>query len=247
MERLGRLYRSISRLAEAEGMIEGALAIRKISLQADDGYFAVNYNSLGMLKRSQGKYKEALAAFRESLRVYRLIGHPGDESIPVVLANMGTAYLEMGKPANAETVLRESIELGRKIHGEAHVHVGMTESLLGWTLYIQGDADRQAEAWLRNAMDVLVPLLGRRDPQVAIAQARLAACLHDADRTPEAELLIREALDVLHCEKMEREAARAQITLGQLLQRENGLRRRKRPIAKGWSGCRPVRRRSYPG
>jgi serine/threonine protein kinase/tetratricopeptide (TPR) repeat protein len=223
MERLGRLYRSISRLAEAAEMIEGALAIRKMSLPTDDGYFAVNYNSLGMLKRSQGKYNEALEALRESLRVYRLIGHPGDESIPVVLANMGTAYLEMGKPSDAETVLRESIELGRKIHGEKHVHVGMTESLLGWALYIQGDADRQAEAWLRNAMDVLVPLLGRRDPQVAIAQARLAACLQDAEHTSEAELLIQESLGTLLSQNMDREAARAQITLGQLLQRDGRL------------------------
>jgi CHAT domain-containing protein/tetratricopeptide (TPR) repeat protein len=68
---------------------------------------AIILNDLAAVRRSQGVYDEALALHEKALRMNRAIGRP--EGAAKALDGIGLTYLEQGRYAAADSVLRASI------------------------------------------------------------------------------------------------------------------------------------------
>jgi tetratricopeptide (TPR) repeat protein len=154
-------------------------------------------SNLGLVLRSRGKLEEADELLRTALDATR--GQPGDQSLEIAgkLDSLALVRLARGLPAEAETLLRESLALriAREPDGWRRYD---TTSMLGESLAQQGRHDEAepllVEAWERIAppaaraerkRDALVRLIenyrawGRRE-ELARFEALLAAPPADA-------------------------------------------------------------------
>jgi tetratricopeptide (TPR) repeat protein len=80
-------------------------------------------NAKGALHEEQGNYRDALGAYRDSLRMRQSLGD--DRSIGESLNNVGYAYYQLGEFDNAQTYWQQSASTYQKIddrYGLVHAH-----------------------------------------------------------------------------------------------------------------------------
>lgn len=85
---------------------------------------------------------------------------------------MGLALLDLGRPREAEPLLRESLELRRAALPPGHWMIASSESVLGACLTAEGRYP-EAEALLLRAHAGLETTRGRDHPRTAEARKRL--------------------------------------------------------------------------
>jgi Flp pilus assembly protein TadD len=129
----------------------------------------VAHSNLGNALREQGKVAEAIAAYREAIRLQpdRTSAH----------SNLGLALLKQGKVAEATAEFREAIRL-RPDDAVAH-------SNLGNALRAEGKV-AEAIAAYREAI--------RLQPDLAVAHSNLGEALHKQGKVDEAIAAFREAI-----------------------------------------------------
>lgn len=130
---------------------------------------------------------------RGAARLDRLSDQPSLQAAS--LATVGRVYRELGLFDEARPPLERSLELRRRLHGEAHPETA--ESLRELALLDQdvGDYDA-AEKHFREALETLQELYGHSHPRVAEILNDLGLLLYEQKRYDEAEPLLREALDL---------------------------------------------------
>src|SRR6185437_15874112 len=77
------------------------------------------YNSLAISLAAANRLDEALAAYRETMRIYRAVGLGDGLDAQVVLGNMGTLELRTGHLRESETLLKTAIEHERALAGDS--------------------------------------------------------------------------------------------------------------------------------
>jgi tetratricopeptide (TPR) repeat protein len=216
-EKLGRLYRREGNLDEAERMLDAALRLRRETTHDPfDGYFAVNLNSLGILKRNQRKYEEAEVLLVESLIIYCGSLGPEDESVPVVLHNLASIYLDSGRTAQAEPLLYEAHALALKLHGQLHADVALIETALATACRANGNS-LAAERFALQALATYRLVYGDLHPRVAAAQLRLAEVLMAQKELAGAEEMYCEAVAGFRAVQLPQDLARALPAYARLL------------------------------
>jgi tetratricopeptide (TPR) repeat protein len=155
------------------GRVEEAVALFEDTIRRDLAVSGPSSASQGFLYREYakalhgaGRTDEAVAAMREFVAGARRRSRPGTPPLASDLVQAGMGLLEFGRAADAESVLRECVEIRAKAEPAAWTtHVA--RSLLGGALCAQGRfADAEplvvgaVEALL--APDAKVPPVGRR-------------------------------------------------------------------------------------
>ena len=151
------------RLSDAEKEFRRCLKLSSFSMKADAHY------NLGFALGDQGKLDEAIAAYREAIRL-----KPGYAEAH---NNLGNALGEQGKHEEAEKELREAVRL-KPDYAEAH-------SNLGNALGDQGKLDEAVAAY-REAI--------RLNPDLAEAHYNLGVALGEQGKLDEAVAAYREAI-----------------------------------------------------
>jgi len=80
---------------------------------------AVLYNSLAISLTSANRLEEALAAYRETIDIYRKIGMGDALDTQIILGNVGTLELRTGEIQAAQEQLRSAIEHERELAGDS--------------------------------------------------------------------------------------------------------------------------------
>lgn len=131
LNNMGHIYANL-------GKTEAALAAYEQSLKLDRQLgrphrIAVTLNNLGMECFRAGQYEKALDYLRESLKIEKDLNNP--HNIAARLNNIGAVYLRQKKYGEAETVLLERKDTGRRIKKTRLIHAGLIEVYLATKRY----------------------------------------------------------------------------------------------------------------
>ena len=93
---LGGLYRIQDRYAEAQPLLERALAIVEKVLEPEDSFVADVLNNLAGLYQTQGRYAEAEPLFERALAIREKALGPQHHDVATVLSNLALLYKDQG-------------------------------------------------------------------------------------------------------------------------------------------------------
>jgi tetratricopeptide (TPR) repeat protein len=148
-------------------------------------------NGLGILRKAQGRYTEALALYRRALP---LVGR--DPAARATLEhNLGGSEHARGRYAAAEPHARRSVALRTALRGRAHPEVAADVAALAAIVEGRGRLTEAARLY-RQALAVFNRRLGPRSLEVGLGLASLAAVEQRAGRLARARTLYERALPI---------------------------------------------------
>ncbi len=115
-----------ARLLRARGDLDGAIAATRAAIQQrialsghDHRETAVLFNSLAISLGTANRLEQALAAYHETIAIYRAIGLGDAIDAQIIMANTGTLELRSGHLKAAEVLLKSSVERERSVAGDS--------------------------------------------------------------------------------------------------------------------------------
>ncbi len=191
---VGMTFLELGRLADARPLLERSLALRKQSLGEGNMDVAESLESLGVLKRAEGRLDDSERFYRQALAIARGTTPPQPDRTVRILHGLGVGQSQRGDEKAAWATFQEAFELSRqgavleRTRGELLTSAGVTLRRLG-------DYER-AEAWYREALDIQRRVLGPRHAEVGTLLNNLGVLMSQTGRYEEAVAMNREALDV---------------------------------------------------
>jgi serine/threonine protein kinase/Flp pilus assembly protein TadD len=149
---------------------------------------------LGRIYERRGTHELALPLLYQAVALGRRTLGPSRE-LARSLNDLGVAQRAKAEWNVARATLEEALSMRRKVLGEAHPEVAVTESELGRVLLDQGHLP-EAEAHFRKALTIRRKVLGPGDHETATSMSDLGALLREKGDLAGAEALFRECLAV---------------------------------------------------
>lgn len=175
---LGKVLNETRRGAEARGVYERALEVRRATRGRVHPAVATALNNLATVLGGAGEFAEALVMFEEALAIRREMLPHEHRHIATGAANVAETLARMGEHERALVLHRESADVFAAVEGEGSRYHAMLQTRVGADLRELGRYDEA-----REALDVALRSL-RRNPQ------------QDRDRfSAEMELALVEAAD----------------------------------------------------
>ncbi|MGH8253150.1 MAG: protein kinase domain-containing protein [Steroidobacteraceae bacterium] len=181
LEALGtraKLQRAQGNLDEAIRTSQAAIEQRTALSGRNDRETATLNNSLAITLTAAGRLEDALAAYRETLDIYRAIGLGDGLDAQIIRANLGSLELRTGRIQEASEQLRGAIERERTLAGNSAA-VAAAMGHYGRALWIL-DERPQAVAVLREAATLGAQFAGANSPltlqnELFLADAQISA------------------------------------------------------------------------
>lgn len=112
------------RYVEAESVLLDAQSGAASSMTTDPGLLSDLLDSLGVLRFNQGRYRESIDPYLESLRLFEDAMGDKHPSLLAPLNNLALSYLKLGQFNEAEVTLRRANTVCGKTLGEDHATCG---------------------------------------------------------------------------------------------------------------------------
>ncbi len=117
---LGIALHQAGHYAEAEPLLNRALAISEKSLGADHSNTATSLNNLALLFASQGKYAEAEPLFKRAIAISEKSLGADHPDTAMSLSNLALLFASQGKYADAEPLYKRALVIAEKALGVDH-------------------------------------------------------------------------------------------------------------------------------
>ena len=147
------------------------------------------YTNLGLYSKAQKTLEGAVAA------AHRL-GDTSDASAFNSANMLSYVMIQQGRSADAEKMLRETIDSEQRRLGREHPTTLTAERFLAFALESEGRYD-EAEKIQRGVLDEMRRTLGPEHTETLLAINEMANIAQDKGNLPEAERLYREAMETL--------------------------------------------------
>lgn len=190
---VGRVYLRRGRHDEAQAVLLEALTASR-EMGGPTANLGQSLNDLGVLRREQGDYANAVGAFRQALTVRRQLPESAPNDLAVTLVELGPVYNALEQLAPAESCFREALEI-RQTHLGEHRETAVSLGDLGVVLWLKGDF-AGAEPLLEAAVAMYRRTVGTEHPNFAGALGNLALLRRDQGNLSAAEQLLQNALAV---------------------------------------------------
>jgi tetratricopeptide (TPR) repeat protein len=168
---LGGIERTLGDHAAADRGYRTALAEVRRRFGPRDPYLAGLFNDLGVLRKAQGRYDEALAFYRRALPLVPRDDHNGRATLA---HNLGGIEHARGNYARAEPHARRSVRLRTALVGASHPAVAADVAALAAIVEARGRL-REAAALYHRALAVFTRVLGPNSLEVGLNLACLAS------------------------------------------------------------------------
>jgi serine/threonine-protein kinase len=198
---LGDVYKNLGRYEDARALLEEALTIRRQEYGSQDARVAATLGLLAEVFRKERRFRSAVPLYEEALRIYQLVAANGrnnrDDNLRVaaVLTGLGYVLRDLGEPDSAETLVRESLEIRRRLQGDNHAEFIKTMAVLAYILRVQGEVD-SAEVLYRGVLAKLRVLGDAGRAELPATLNNLAYLLRLKKDYAAAEPLYQEALSI---------------------------------------------------
>jgi tetratricopeptide (TPR) repeat protein len=167
---LGMLLNVTGRPDDAEPLLRKAVEVFfRPGERSDDATRSLNVLALILMERK--RFHEAESLLRKAVAIDE---ESGDQHlITVGLHNLALLLGSVGRPVDAEPVIRRSLEISRQIYGEGHPRTARKMQILAGVLRDLGRPD-EAEPLMREALEIFESILGPDHPRTQSAR-------HDLD------------------------------------------------------------------
>jgi tetratricopeptide (TPR) repeat protein len=183
------------RYAEAESLLERALAIRERIFEPDHPDVAQSLDELALVYCHQGRYTESQSLSERALAIWERALGPDHPDVAQSLNSLALAYWEQARYAEAEPLHERALAIREHALGPDHMLVAYSLSNLANVLLDQG---RYAEAQplFERSVAILERALGSDHPRVALGLSNLAGLYGSQGRYAEAQLIYARALAI---------------------------------------------------
>ncbi len=193
---LGLLLADKGQLDEAEKTYAESLDIfRKVGLMETQAAGSV-LNNLGHLAAQRGDYDKAVQYYKEDIAAGRKQPDAFSQaSLATTLQNLGAVYKQKGDYAQAEPLIREAVDLRRKLLGERHPHVAIAQAHLSDLFYREGEYDKAIEE-AQSALELQRAVLPAGHADIARSLVALGQALTAKGEAARAEPILRDAVEI---------------------------------------------------
>ena len=190
-QRLGMSRRQLRKFAEAEASYRQVLVLADKANQRVSQLSMSSLYIIGAVRFEQGELQRALGPFQESLALSRELYPGGHIQTMKPLSSLGTTYIGLHQPAEAERVLLESVAMGERLKVPERDLLGARQALGNVWLDVRRFDDAAA---------ILEPILAYRKQdaqgsriEIANASSNLARAMHGLGRTADERRLFADA------------------------------------------------------
>lgn len=192
---MGSYLRERALPAQAEPLLEHALAMREQVLGPEHPDTASTLNILARLYGEQSRYAQAESLFQRALTIReRVLGseHP---DTAFTLDNLAWLYHEQGRYAQAEPLYQRALAIRERVLGPEHRETATTLDNLAWLYHRQGRY-AQAEPLYERVLAIREQVLGPENPYTAYTINHLALLHFEQGRYEQAEILYERSLAI---------------------------------------------------
>jgi tetratricopeptide (TPR) repeat protein len=196
MDTVGTVYMGLGLYAQAQPLIDGAVAKRRHLQGIDPLDLSDSLSHQGDLMALRANYDAGEKAYREAIRIES--SRPQDRQNQEKLANslygLGTLLARQGRYADAEESLRAALERQKGLYGETHAAVARTLKDLARAIADGGDLNK-AVPLMQTAVAMQRALRGSEPhPDLAEALNDMGLLLYEKGDLNGAEKFYRESL-----------------------------------------------------
>ncbi len=190
---LGVARHELGDYAAAEPLLRESLVLTREHEGEQNLNYARALSGYARLLWDQGSIRTAMVGYREAIAIARDYGRDYQQ-LPALLGEYGRLLLAMGDHEQAGALLREAIEIQERTRPGTQLDRG--ESLKRWAIWL-GDIGRlqEAEASMREALELLSGVLGENHVYVVAARLELAQLLFGMDRLDDASSQLQAVID----------------------------------------------------
>jgi serine/threonine-protein kinase len=193
LQDFGGLLVSKDEAAAAEPFLLEALELFRRRYGDDHLTVALSYERLGMVYEGEGDLERAEATYRESIERHRRLSN--QQALAGPLSFLGNIKTKKGEYAEAETLMREALDLTRKFVGANHPQVATRLNYLASLLLLRGNYV-EAEAAVRSALEIQQRVLPEGHVDFARSWTIMGEILTRKGETSRAEIFLRRALEI---------------------------------------------------
>ncbi len=184
LNNLSVFYIDLDRIAEAELLLNEALAIR-ISIHGESHPFvAVLIQNLADAQRRARNYPTAESLSIRALQIYVKSGKQFYREASIAQNNLAKVYRETHRPQESEKNHLDAIRLSAKVGGELNPDIGVFSRDLA-NLYTQEARFDEAEGLYKGSIAILRDSLGEKSYQLSKSYRDYSAMLDGAGRRRE--------------------------------------------------------------
>jgi len=165
--RLGMLLIKLGKFNKAE-------QVYKIlsELNHDENEKALVYHQIGLIKRHQGDYKEALNSYNQALNIYKQIRSSDDLDLAATYNNLGQVHFNMSDDSKALSYYEQAIDIFQKKLTENHPSLASVYNNIGLIYKYQGNY-KQALQSHEKALSIEIQSLPNNHPSLATSYKNL--------------------------------------------------------------------------
>jgi serine/threonine protein kinase/Tfp pilus assembly protein PilF len=189
---MGRVYRNLGHYAQAQPLLERALALRRGHLGASHVDVAQSLIHLATLRLDRGEHEAAEALYQEALAIQRQLLGEAHADVARSLNLLATVLRHKGNYDAAEALYRQALRAYQSMD-EEHPEEAAVMNNLAMVLRQKGEY-AAAETLHRQALDVQRRQLGETHPYVATSLSNVAVTLYFQSELDAAEPMAREVL-----------------------------------------------------
>jgi tetratricopeptide (TPR) repeat protein len=221
VRRVSAVLKSQAKSSEAEKLYEETIQVARQALGDSHPALGELLHDFGeFLFFQQGKFEAAAEQYIKSLPIRRA---KQDDNLAWTLRNLGYGLLRAARPQEAETYLRESLALYRKLHQQEEIHgTAWSAVWLADALYQQQKLP-EAEQVYREALFAFSKTQGIGGDGYTLVLQSLVRLLKSENKLAEAETLLKDLLSQLRPSPGEQHltATLALLQLGHILKTQN--------------------------
>jgi eukaryotic-like serine/threonine-protein kinase len=193
--RLAEVLIETNEFAEAERLLEAAVATNRKQFGSASPEVAQTLQTLARLRRKQERLDESASLYAQAVQILEN-ATPKDYSALVSVLNDWAVLLDYRKDfAGSESTYRKALELGREHIGADHQFVG--QSTLGLAVALAGRGKySEAQPYYAQAIDLYERIFGADHPQTVVALANYGSFLRRAGDHAEAEKVLRQTVEM---------------------------------------------------
>jgi tetratricopeptide (TPR) repeat protein len=171
---LGRAYRELPDLAQAENVLREGLSLA----QLDETHEAPLANDLALVLLGKGDLEGALKYQQRALTIDEKVYGPQHSDVATTTNNIAVILKEKGDLEGALKYQQRALSIDEKVYGPEHPNVARDANNIGTILKDKGDLEK-ALKYEQRALSIDEKLYGPEHPDVAICANNIAVILRD--------------------------------------------------------------------